>query len=138
MTKYTCNGRPITIGEAYEGHGRDDPSGWYYSFDDEPGSHWISAAASAVRFEALPTLSHTNYRLHVLLTDQGACIHEHHEADFDDGDAENGPGSDGHPAWDEYTSESHFIVVDHTGLIVHSEPIDWALVTWIIGQENMS
>jgi hypothetical protein len=50
--KYQCNGRPVTIGEPYEGHGPDDPSGWYYTFDDEPHKrHWISTAAMVVRFE---------------------------------------------------------------------------------------
>lgn len=49
--------RSVTIGEAYVGHGPDDPSGYYYTFDDEPNgvTHWISAGALPIRFTKEPT-----------------------------------------------------------------------------------
>jgi len=84
------------------------------------------------------TLAHRDERLHALLTDQGACVHVHHEAEHDDGDPENGPGTRGFPAWDEYSSESHFFAVDERGLIVHTEVIDWALMAWLQDAEDMT
>lgn len=72
-----------------------------------------------------------------MLTDQGAATHTYHPEDFeDDGDAENGPHLTGGPAWSEYTTESHMIVIDHTGLIVHQEVINWALERWIMDAEE--
>jgi hypothetical protein len=72
------------------------------------------------------TLSHDNIWLHRMLTDQGACSHEHEPDSFeDDGDAESGPNLIGGPAYDRYTSESHSFIIDGTGSIVHSELIDW-------------
>jgi hypothetical protein len=62
--------------------------------------------------------------LHELLTDQGAYIHSHIEADFDDGDPENGPGSYGHDAYDLYEGDSHDIIVQR-GLIVDMQLINW-------------
>lgn len=52
--RFLCLGRPVTVGESYEGHGPDDPSGYYYQFDDKPGTtHWISAGALPIRFTKL-------------------------------------------------------------------------------------
>lgn len=48
--RLTMNGRPVTILEPYEGHGPDDPPGWYYRFDGEAGTHFISASALPIRF----------------------------------------------------------------------------------------
>jgi len=81
----------------------------------------------------MTTLSHKNLTAHNFLTDQGACVHLHHEAEHG-GDAENGPGKV-FPAWDEYDSESHFIVIDDSGLIVHTEMIDWDLLAWLEDRE---
>lgn len=50
MPKYAINGRPITLGEWYEGRGPDDAPGRYYTYDDAPHAvRWISTAALAVR-----------------------------------------------------------------------------------------
>jgi hypothetical protein len=58
-----------------------------------------------------------NPEAHRLLTDQGAVVFiEHIEADFDDGDVENGPGTRGHPECDVYQSESHNIGIDWRGM----------------------
>jgi len=48
-----CCGRKLTITDAYEGHGVDDPPGYYYVFDGEPGVRWISCDGAAVRFVKL-------------------------------------------------------------------------------------
>lgn len=47
--------RAVTIGAAYIGCGPDDPSGYYYTFDDDGSRHWISAAALPIRFTREPT-----------------------------------------------------------------------------------
>lgn len=48
--KYEVNGRPITFGDWFEGHGPDDPSGRYYTYDDEPGvTHWMSVRSIPIR-----------------------------------------------------------------------------------------
>jgi hypothetical protein len=54
-TRYTCQccARKLTIVDIYEGHDRDDPPGYYYEFDGEPGVRWITAAGAAVRFVKL-------------------------------------------------------------------------------------
>ena len=52
--KYEVNGRPITLGEFYEGHGPDDPSGRYYVYDDTPHvTHWMSTGAMAIRMKEI-------------------------------------------------------------------------------------
>lgn len=74
----------------------------------------------------MTTLSHSNFNLHRLLTDQGACVHVHYPDSFEDvGDAENGPELTGGPAYDEYTCDSHTFIVDSTGTIVFTAAIDW-------------
>ena len=47
------DGYEMTITESYEGHGPDDPSGYYYVYDDERVTHWCSTAALAVRFRKI-------------------------------------------------------------------------------------
>lgn len=48
--KYAVNGRPVTLGEFYEGHGPDDPSGRYYVYDDSPHvTHWMSTGSMVIR-----------------------------------------------------------------------------------------
>lgn len=82
----------------------------------------------------MTTLSHSNTWLHRMLTDQGACVHEHEPDTFEDvGDAESGPELTGGPAYDRYTSESHEFIIDGTGTIVFSAPIDWDL--WRFAEE---
>jgi len=45
--------REVRITEAYAGHGKDDPPGWYYHFVDEPNiRHWVSASALPHRMKA--------------------------------------------------------------------------------------
>ena len=61
---------------------------------------------------------------HNFLTDQGCYVHSHIDADFDDGDAENGPGSGGHDEYDRYEGDSHDIILQH-GLWVDTALIDW-------------
>lgn len=73
---------------------------------------------------------------HEMLTSDGAFIHTHMEADFDDGDAENGPGYGGHDAYDLYEGESHDIVIDRSGLIVHVGLINWDEVRFFEGQDR--
>lgn len=76
----------------------------------------------------MTTLSHTNQWLHNMLTDQGAVTHEHEPESWeDDGDGESGPHITGGPAFDRYTSESHCFIINASGTIVDSEPIDWAM-----------
>lgn len=72
--------------------------------------------------------------LHDLLTDQGAYIHTHIEADFDDGDPENGPGIYGHDAFDLYEGDSHDIIVQN-GLIVDQQLIDWEWFDFMEGSD---
>jgi hypothetical protein len=53
-------------------------------------------------------------------------VHEHCPETFEDiGDAENGPQLTGGPAFDRYAGDSHEIIMDYTGLIVHMGAIDW-------------
>jgi hypothetical protein len=74
----------------------------------------------------MTTLSHSNRWLHDMLTDQGACSHEHQPDSWEDtGDAETGPILEGGPAFDIYTSESHTFIIDATGTVVDSELIEW-------------
>jgi hypothetical protein len=68
--------------------------------------------------------------LHELLTDQGCYIHTHIDAEFDDGDPENGPGTWGHDSFDLYEGDSHDI---QHGLIVQMDLINWALMRFIDG-----
>lgn len=46
-----CCGRKLTIVGIEEGHGPDDPDGYSYVFDKEPGLRWISTSAANVRFK---------------------------------------------------------------------------------------
>lgn len=74
----------------------------------------------------MATISSSNFFAHRMLTDQGACTHEHNPDTWEDtGDAENGPHLTGGPAFDRYYTDSHEIIIDQSGLIVHSSEIDW-------------
>lgn len=46
-------GRPIVVVGDYEGHGSDDPHGWYWRYADEKTVHWVSATGFSVRFMTL-------------------------------------------------------------------------------------
>lgn len=60
-----------------------------------------------------------NPEAHRLLTDQGtAVLIEQGEADFDDGDPENGPGCGGHPEYDRYQDGSHDICIEWRGMFI--------------------
>lgn len=79
----------------------------------------------------MTTICHDNFKLHALLTDQGAYIHEHNPATWeDDGDAENGPCLHGGPAFDRYSGDSHEFIVDSSGEIVCTMHIDWDEYRW--------
>jgi hypothetical protein len=60
-----------------------------------------------------------NPEAHRLLTDQGAAVLVYQgEADFDDGDAENGPETWGCPEYDHYQSESHDVWIEWEGMVI--------------------
>lgn len=62
---------------------------------------------------------------HDFLTDQGSYVHTHIDAEFDDGDPENGPvDCNGHPEYDVYEGDSHDLILQH-GLLVDRVLIDW-------------
>lgn len=63
--------------------------------------------------------------IHRLLTESG-YTYIHFEAEFDDGDPENGPGTWGSPPFDEYSSETHRVVVDEYGWPIYMEARDLA------------
>jgi hypothetical protein len=69
---------------------------------------------------------------HDFLTDQGAYVHTHVDADFDDGDPENGPGTGGHDQYDLYEGDSHDLILQR-GLLVDSMLIDWNEVRFFEG-----
>lgn len=77
------------------------------------------------------TISHSNIFAHRMLTDQGAYVHTHYPDSWEDiGDAENGPQVVGGPAYDEYSGDSDYFIIDPSGLIVAQMAIDWAFVRW--------
>ena len=47
--------RKVNIVAEYEGHGADDPSGYYYKLEGDNLTHWISAGALPIRFTKEPT-----------------------------------------------------------------------------------
>jgi hypothetical protein len=59
MSKEVASDHPLfgaTFYHAYVGHGPDDPSGYDYTFDDQPNvTHWISTGALPIRFTREPT-----------------------------------------------------------------------------------
>jgi len=58
-------------------------------------------------------------KAHKFLTDQGAATLVYQgEADFDDGDPENGPGDWGYPDYDLYHSECQDIVIEWRGMFI--------------------
>jgi hypothetical protein len=74
----------------------------------------------------MASLASSNFFAHRMLTDQGACTHEHNPDSFeDDGDGESGPHLTGGPAFDRYYSESHELIIDEHGMLVHTSEIDW-------------
>lgn len=63
---------------------------------------------------------------HEFLTDQGAYVHSHIDADVDDGDLENGPGFVGNDEFDLYQGDSHDIIIQR-GLLVDMVLMDLSL-----------
>jgi hypothetical protein len=62
---------------------------------------------------------------HNFLTDQGAYVHMHIEADFyDAGGPESGPMIHGHNAFDLYSGDSHEIIIQY-GLMQEMQLINW-------------
>lgn len=79
----------------------------------------LNAASEALEQER-PVLNAT---AHTFLTDQGAAVLvEKADADFDDGDPENGPGHGGHPEYDHYVTDGAEIYIDWRGM--HICPIE--------------
>ena len=72
---------------------------------------------------------------HTFLTDEGAYVHDHIEAEWDDGDAESGPGCGGHPAFDMYSGDSHDIVLNEKGIMLDLQPRDFDFEAYC--QEHM-
>lgn len=71
---------------------------------------------------------------HEFLTNEGAYVHEHYDAEFDDGDAESGPGTWGHDEYDVYSGESHDIIFQH-GRHVDTVLIDWNAERFFAGMQ---
>jgi hypothetical protein len=74
-----------------------------------------------------------NLDIHAHLTALGFELTQY-EADFDDGDPENGPGIYGCPPFDEYRDSSEYICIDMHGEVVNREDRDLALEAWIDAQ----
>jgi hypothetical protein len=53
--------------------------------------------------------------------------HSYSPAEFDDGDAENGPGHGGHDEFDTYESADDYVVIDARGHFAHHEKRDLEL-----------
>jgi hypothetical protein len=47
--------RKVVITGEYNGDSPDDPPGYYYRYDGETKSHWISAGALPIRFTKEPS-----------------------------------------------------------------------------------
>lgn len=60
--------------------------------------------------------------------------HTHTPAEFDDGDAENGPGHGGHDAFDTYESDIDYVIIDVHGHFVHHELRDLSLERFLEAQ----
>lgn len=70
-----------------------------------------------------------NPQLHAELLAKG-YVFTPMEAEFDDGDPENGPGQDGSPPYDEYQGPDEYVFVDEDGT-AHHEARDHELEAWI-------
>ena len=67
----------------------------------------------------------TNSLAHNFLTDQGAYVHTHYDAEFEDvGGPESGPMIYGHDAFDVYSGDSHEIIIQY-GLLQDVQLINW-------------
>ena len=75
---------------------------------------------------------------HRMLTDEGSYTHEHAEESFEDVGFSSGPELIGGPAYDGYYGDSHVLVIDASGCIVHSEPRDFALELFFEGIEQQT
>jgi hypothetical protein len=61
---------------------------------------------------------------HEFLTNEGNYTHTHVDADFDDGDPENGPNGGGCDEYDLYQGDSHDIILQY-GILVDQILINW-------------
>ena len=75
-----------------------------------------------------------NPELHDHLIDLG-FNYDPMPAEFDDGDPENGPGTWGHPPYDQYTASDEYICIDEGGHVVHRENRDLEFEVWIDEQQ---
>ena len=78
-----------------------------------------------------------NPELHDHLIDLG-FNYDPMAAEFDDGDAENGPGAWWHPPYDQYTASDEYISIDDGGHVVHRENRDLEFEAWIDEQQAHS
>lgn len=62
--------------------------------------------------------------------------YERVEAEFDDGTPEDGPGTWGHPPYDQYTSDVDYIIIDESGHFVHHEMRDLKLEEFLDGPSD--
>lgn len=63
--------------------------------------------------------------------------HKHYEEEYrEGGDAESDPRLEGYPAYDEYTSEEDYIVIDRNGCFVHQEMRNLEREAWLAEQED--
>jgi hypothetical protein len=77
----------------------------------------------------------TNPDLHDHLTALGYDF-DPMPAEFDDGDPENGPGTGGHPPYDQYIGPDEFIMIED-GHVVHRAARDLDLERWIDGMNSV-
>lgn len=72
---------------------------------------------------------------HEFLTNEGAYVHQHYEAEHDDGDVESGPGTWGHDEYDVYSGDSHELVLQR-GILMDAVLINWDEVRFWEGIET--
>ena len=64
--------------------------------------------------------------------------HEYFPEDWEDtGGPEYGPRLEGHPAYDQYTSDKDYIIIDHHGHFAHFELRDLEFEKWVEQQEEI-
>ena len=71
-----------------------------------------------------------NLELHRELLERG-YVFQPFPAEFDDGDPESGPGTDGCDAWDQYQGSDEYIIIDPSGHVVHRSDRDLEMEAWI-------
>jgi hypothetical protein len=71
-----------------------------------------------------------NPELHDWLVELGYAFTPH-PAEWDDGDAENGPGSGGCDDWDQYEGPDEYIIIEPSGRVAHRAARDLELEAFI-------